>query len=195
MDPPAHRQGRSIGDDVAVSATDGRLDAPFRAVFDREFSYVWHSLRRLGVAERDCDDIANEVFVRVHQRFDDYDPSRPARPWLFAFCARLASDYRKLARHRREAALESDSKVGVVSEGPEDLALRREASSLVLEALDALDDERRQVFVLHELEERPIPEVAEMLAVPLATAYTRLRAARKTFTEAARRLQARGGAR
>jgi RNA polymerase sigma-70 factor (ECF subfamily) len=175
------------------SSTANRLDADFRLLFDRDFSYVWHSLRRLGVSESDCDDVANEVFVRVHQRFHEYDPGRPSRPWLFAFCARLASDYRKLARHRREAALDSDSKVGIATNGPEELTLRREACSLVLDALDALDDERRQVFVLHEIEERPIPEVAEMLSINIATAYTRLRAARQTFTEAARRLQARGG--
>lgn len=169
------------------------LDARFRALFDREFSYVWRSLRRLGVREGDCDDVANEVFVRVHQRFADYDPTRPARPWLFAFCARLASDYRRLARHRREAALESDSKLGVASGGPEDSVLRREESSLLLEALDALDDDRRQVFVLHELEERPIPEVAVMLGINQATAYTRLRAAKQLFTEAARRIQSMQG--
>lgn len=167
------------------------LDDRFRALFERDFSYVWHSLRRLGVAEADCDDVANEVFVRVHQRFAELDPTRPSRPWLFAFCVRFASDYRKLARHRREAALDSDSKVGVATDGPESIALRREAGSLVLDALDSLDDDRRPVFVLHEIEERPIPEVAAMLGINVATAYTRLRAARQTFTEVARRLQAR----
>lgn len=179
---------------VSCEAPNARvpaLDRRFRVMFEREFSYVWRSLRRLGVAEADCDDVANEVFVRVHERFEQYDSTRPLRPWLFAFCARLAADYRKLARHRWESALESDSKVGIATDGPEEVALRHETRSLVLDALDALDDERRQVFVLHEIEERPIPEVAEMLSINLATAYTRLRAARQTFTEAARRIQAR----
>ena len=62
--------------------------------------------------------------------------------------------------------------------------------ALVLEALEALDDERRQVFVLHELDELAIPDVARVLKIPVPTAYTRLRAARKTFAEAVRRLAA-----
>ncbi len=167
------------------------LDREFRKVFEQELPYVWQSLRRLGVAEADCDDLANEVFVRVHDRFAEYDSARPVRPWLFAYCARLASDYRKLARHRLESALGSDPKIGAAVESPEEIAMRRETGSLVLDALDALDDDRRQVFILHEIEERPIPEVAEMLSIQVATAYTRLRAARQIFTESARRIQAR----
>lgn len=166
------------------------VPAAFRDLFEREYSYVWRSLRRLGVAERDCDDIANEVFVRVHQKFDALDPTRSPKPWLFAFCARMASDYRRLARHRHEVALESDSRVGVVSSTPESDALRREGSRLVLAALESLDDDRRQVFVLHEIDQVPIPEVARALEIPLGTAYNRLRLARESFTEAARRLRA-----
>lgn len=161
----------------------------FRALFDRDYAYVWHSLRRLGVFERDCDDVANEVFVRVHAHFSDYDPARPSRPWLFAFCARLASDHRRLARHRRERPLETGDMLSNVTDHPETDVLRRERDSIVYRALDALDDDRRRVFVLHEIEERPIPEVAGILEIPVPTAYTRLRAARQTFTAAVRRLQ------
>ena len=167
------------------------LSAEFRVIFDRDYAYVWHSLRRLGVAEADCDDVANEVFVAVHKQFDRYDPARASRPWLFAFCARFASDYRRLARHRYEATSEGEGTL-TTSNDPETEALRREANALLLAALDALDDERRQVFVLHEMDELPIPEVARVLAIPVGTAYTRLRSARQEFTASARRLQARG---
>lgn len=186
MDRPAFPQDEGK---VDIEADDpvGR----FRALFDRDYAYVWHSLRRLGVGEGDCDDVANEVFVRVHEHFKDYDPTRPARPWLFAFCARLASDYRRLARHRRERLMETGDMPPEAIDHPETDALQRERDSLVYRALDALDDERRQVFVLHEIEERPIPEVAGMLEIPVPTAYTRLRAARQTFTAAVRRLQSR----
>lgn len=166
--------------------------ADFRDLFDRDYVYVWHSLRRLGVREADCDDVANETFVKVHQNFHQYDPSRASRPWLFAFCARLASDYRRLARHRREMALDSEPKVPASRSDPEAEVLRLESSALVLEALDALDDDRRRVFVLHEMDELPIPEVARVLEIPLGTAYTRLRTARQEFTSVIRRLQSRG---
>ena len=78
------------------------LPPDFRSIFDHEFSYVWTSLRRLGVPPRDLEDITHDVFVEVFRNLDRYDPTRPLRPWLFAFAFRFASDYRRLARHRVE---------------------------------------------------------------------------------------------
>src|SRR5205085_2617797 len=83
--------------DSAASAQDR-----FRKLFDAHVSYVAASLARLGIREADRDDLVSEVFVRVHRELDRYDEARPFRPWLFAFCARVASDHRRLARHRAE---------------------------------------------------------------------------------------------
>jgi len=187
--PPLPLPSPSTRSPVASEQAHSVEDA-FRQLFDRDYAYVWQSLRRLGVEEGDVDDLASEVFVKVHERFGDYDPARPSRPWLFAFCARLASDYRRLARHRREAPLDRSSQTPLVATDPEGDArlVAAERRALLFDALDVLDDERRQVFVLHELEERPIPEVARILGIPVPTAYTRLRAARRLFTDAARRL-------
>jgi len=176
----------------ARATTTAPLDSPerrlFRLLFDAHASYVAASLARLGVRDADRDDLVSEVFVRVHRELDRYDVERPAKPWLFAFAARVASEHRRLARHRRE----------VLADGPEvasnaplpDRALEREeAKKLVDHALDALDDDKRAVFVLHDLDETPVPEIARALGLAEGTAYSRLRAARAEFTAAVRRLQ------
>jgi RNA polymerase sigma-70 factor (ECF subfamily) len=59
--------------------------------------------------------------------------------------------------------------------------MRREAASLVMEALNAMPFEQRAVFVLYELDETPMKEIAESLGVPVNTAYSRLRLAREVF--------------
>ena len=64
-----------------------------------------------------------------------------------------------------------------------------EAKRLVDRALDVLDDDKRAVFVLHDLDDTSVPEIARVLGIPEGTAYTRLRAARAEFTAAVRRLQ------
>ncbi len=175
--------------DTLEPADDG---VEFRAIFERECSYVVASLRRLGVHERDLEDVAHELFVAVHRHLDSYDRGRPLRPWLFAFAVRFASDYRKLARNRHErmddAALEGADDAAV---GPEDRIDQARARALVIAALDALDLEKRAVMVMHEIDGVPIPEVAAALGIPLNTAYSRLRLARGQFAEAVRRLQAR----
>lgn len=165
----------------------------FRAIFDAHYDYVWISLRRLGVQDRDREDITNEVFFRVHGKLATYDPARPVRPWLFAFAVRAASDYRKLARHRREAGPPEQGSASVhPGPAPDEQAIRREEQRLVADALEALDLPQRSVFVMHELDQVPVPTIAEALGIPLGTAYTRLRSARQDFATAVRRLSARG---
>ncbi len=164
--------------------------AAFENTFRAEYGYVWHTLRRLGVAERDSDDMANEVFVRVHQRFATYDPTRPIRPWLFAFAARVAADYRKLAHNRREVVGDpgSEPKVAAVAET---LASAREDRELLARALDMLDMDKRIVVVAHDIDEQGAPEIARALEIPLPTVYTRLRNGRAELASAVRQLRLR----
>ena len=63
----------------------------------------------------------------------------------------------------------------------------------MLAALDTLDLDRRAIITMHDLYGHPIPEVATALAIPLNTAYSRLRLARQDFLAAvARRRSTRG---
>ncbi len=188
--PNAVGDGRFLGAPTATAAND---TVSFRAVFDAHYDYVCLSLRRLGVHDRDRDDVTNEVFFRVHGRLDTYDTTRPMRPWLFAFAVRAASDYRKLARHRRETGAPEHG-IASMHPGPmpDEQAIRREEQRLVARALDTLDLPLRSVFVMHELDQVPVPTIAEALGIPLGTAYTRLRSARQDFTIAVRRLSAKG---
>jgi RNA polymerase sigma-70 factor, ECF subfamily len=166
--------------------------ARFRVIVEREFDYVWATLRRLGVQPRDLEDVAQDVFVSLHRRLEDYDPSRPIRPWLFAFVLRAASDWRKQARHRVEV-LGQPVDVAANTPGPHEALVRNEDHELVVRALEDVEIERRAVFILYELDECPMKEIVESLRIPLFTGYSRLRLAREEFTAAVRRLLAQRG--
>lgn len=175
-----------------MSAATATAEPPvpdFRETYDACFDHVWHTLRRLGVPERDLEDAAHDVFVVVHRRLPDFEPGRPVRPWLSGIAWKVASDRRRSARARHES-------VGVEREprdaGPdaERLVQAREDRALVQAALDALDLDRRVVFVMHELDGASAPEIAAALDVPLNTVYSRLRVARERFAAAVRRLGA-----
>lgn len=174
---------RATADGVTPVARDPELPATFRALFDSQAVYVSQVLRRFGVAERDLDDAVQEVFVAVHARFVELDPARPVRPWLMAFAFYVASNYRRLARHRYEVHppdLPEPSTDGGAS--------RREARSVLLRALDELPLVRRDVFVLHDIEGLDAPQVAELLGIPVNTVYSRLRVARTELEAITRRL-------
>jgi RNA polymerase sigma-70 factor (ECF subfamily) len=161
--------------------------ADFVAVFKAHFAYVWHSLRRLGVREGDLEDVVHDVFVTVHRRLDAYDPARPMRPWLFAFACRAAADYRKQARHR-VALIDDPGELRDPAPAVDEQAITLQELDRVARALDALELDRRAVFVLHEIDGFPVPEVARALGIPANTAYSRLRLARADFEGAIRRL-------
>jgi RNA polymerase sigma-70 factor (ECF subfamily) len=176
-------------DATAVVAPD---DGSFRGVFEREFDYVWASLRRLGVRDSDLEDVAQDVFVRVHRQLHHYDPSRPIRPWLFAFAVRCAADWRRQARHRVEVLGHPEEHAA--STPSADVAMvQAEELSVVLQALESVEIDRRAVFILYELDECPMKEIVRSLGIPLFTGYSRLRLARKEFVAAVRRLRRREG--
>ncbi|MGQ0506918.1 MAG: RNA polymerase sigma factor [Myxococcaceae bacterium] len=169
-------------------------EAEFRAVYEAELSYVWQSLRRLGVREKDLEDLAHDVFITAYRKWAAYDPARPLRPWLFGICYRLASDFRRRAHHTRELGVEAPEVADGVP-GADDSLSAEEDRQLLLRALEALDEGKRAVFVMHELNGHTMPEIAETLTIPLNTAYSRLRLARGEVTRSVKALvQQRGAA-
>ncbi len=158
----------------------------FREIYDREYGFVRSSLRRLGIANRHLDDVCHDVFVVVHRSLPTFDPARPLRPWLFAIAHRTASDFRRRAPQRREVLDEQPANARTASSDPERDLEHRRAWALVDKALHALDPDRRAIFVLHDIEQTPMPEIALALDVPLNTAYSRLRLARRDFQAAIR---------
>lgn len=163
------------------SAVSNGLTQSFRAMFEAEVAYVCRVLRRLGVHERDLEDVAQDVFVAVHRRIESYDPSRPLRPWLFGFAYHHAANYARLARHRLETPM---SEVLDRTSSPERAASRNEARARVLAALAAIPLERRSVLILHDIDGFGAPEIASSLSIPLNTVYSRLRVARAELREA-----------
>ncbi|MFO0666039.1 MAG: RNA polymerase sigma factor [Polyangiaceae bacterium] len=177
--------------ELSCPGSDAGERPTFRALFEAEYLYVRRSLQRFGVRTTDIDDAAHDVFAAVHRHYEAYDPSRPIRPWLFAFVIRIAAKHKERARRRRDRddALTSDL---MIDESPcaEAQLAAAQVRRFVLGALQHVAPERRSVLVLHELDEQPIPEIASALGIPLNTAYSRLRLARADFRAVVARLRA-----
>lgn len=175
--------------------TEQTVRADFRVLFRAHFRFVCVTLRRLGVRDGDVEDVAQEVFLVVHKKLDTYDTERPIKLWLFAFCLRTASDYRRLARHHRLVHQDSDTTLAHAGPLPDDQLAAEESRRLVLTALDSVDPDRRAVFVMHDLNEVSASDIAEMLSIPVNTVYSRIRLARDDFRKAVQRIRASRGPR
>jgi len=158
----------------------------FRELYEGHVDFVWRNLRRLGVNESDVEDRTQEVFVVAHRRFDEFeDRGHGPRAWLFQIVLRVASDARRHRRRHPEDPDGGDATSRASIEPPQaDAVARREALSQLDAALDSIEVGRRAVLVLHEIEEMTAPEIAQVLAIPLNTVYSRLRVARAELEQA-----------
>ena len=122
----------------------------------------------------------HEVFLVVHRRLADYDGRAEMRSWLYGIARGVASNHRRgETRERRRLRLVSPP-VGQPLD-PEASTRARQAADLVEGFLAELDDGKRAVFELAELEGLRGPEIAEMLQLNVDTVYSRLRVARRRF--------------
>lgn len=171
-----------------VGASSDLSAFAFRAFFDAEFRYVWNTLRYLGVRPADVQDVGQDVFLTVHRKLAAGEVPRSTRSWLFAFCYHAASNYRQLAQHRREAVGEEPPDAPDSARDAEAHLAAHQEAARVATVLDGLDLDRRTVLVSHDMDGIPIPEIADALGIPVNTAYSRLRLARRDFLSAARRM-------
>ncbi len=159
----------------------------FDELYAQHAAFVWRTVRRLGVWPADVADAAQEVFLVVHRKLPEFEGRSSINTWLFGICQRVASDWRKKRETRREAG---DAGLAEMKVDPtlDDGIAQRQARALLDEALNQLDDDKRAVFVLFELEQLPMAKVAELVDCPSQTAYARLYAARETVQFALTRL-------
>jgi RNA polymerase sigma-70 factor (ECF subfamily) len=172
-----------------AAARRGRVPTPLPEleldrVYQQHFAFVWRSLLRLGVNQANIDDAAQDVFLVVHRRLDTFEGRSSLKTWLFSVAQHVALSYKR--RQRRAAAQEPvPLTLTDRGSGPERATETAETAQFIDAFLDSLDDGRRAVFILVELEQMTAPEAAESLGIKVNTVYSRLRVARSAFRQAA----------
>ena len=154
--------------------------------YEAEFDYLCRSLRRLGVASSDVEDLAHEVFLVLYRRWDEYDPTRALRPYLFGIAFRVVAAHRR--RRRLEVPCES-LELRDERPTPDQTLFAKESRALLLMALQQVPLERRAVLVMHDIDEIRMQEIAKNLRIPRFTGYSRLRKARRELQAAIQRLR------
>ena len=159
-----------------------------QALFQEHAAFVWRVLRRLGVRDADIEDVCQEVFVAVHKQLPSFEHRSKPSTWIYGIAMRRAASYRERAYQRREQltadGAEPDPAQTAV-EGAVAALERTEMRALLDHLLDTLDDDKRDVIVLYEIEELDMHEVVEIIGCPLQTGYSRLHAARAQLRRAA----------
>jgi RNA polymerase sigma-70 factor (ECF subfamily) len=158
----------------------------FENVYDQYFAFVWSSVRRMGVGADAVDDVVQEVFIVIHAKLRTVEKPESLRSWIYGVVRRTVSSHRRALHRRRDDVSLPGETSAVATRQPSPLELTEQGSELELlsKLLDGLSEAKREVFILAEIEEMSVPEIAAALEIPVNTAYSRLRHARQEFEDA-----------
>ncbi len=175
---------------------DLALAAPsFEELYEAHVDFLWRNARRLGVRDDAVDDVLQHVFLVAHRRLAELTRVGSERAWLFGVLTRVVREHKRSLRrkspHGFHEATDPDGLPDEHARGAEEDVARREAARLLEAWLEALDDDKREVFVLADLEQMTAREIAEATGANPSTVASRLRAARQQIEDAAARFRRR----
>ena len=167
-------------------------EARLRSMLDEFFDTVYYALRRVGVPTAELEDCTQEVFIIASNKLHVIMSGRE-RAFLLGVALRVASHARR--RLRRFPMLSDDESAYAAWEDPrlrpdEEMELRCRRV-LVDQTLQRMPEDLRNVFILFEIEELTMLEIASALELPAGTVASRLRRAREEFTRIAAQVVAR----
>jgi len=217
MEPSLAIEARCDGPSRVEPQTQGSGKVSERVDFDRVYEstveYVWSVVCRMGVPRSDAEDVVQEVFVAVYRRLGDFEGRAELKTWVYSIAVHFAQHYfRTHTRKPGNRATESNihdadqwwssdhssasSKDHALTDsrdsGPASKLERKEGFDALDRVLAQLNERQRAVFVLAELEQMTLHDIAEVVGSNANTVATRLRAARKAFEKALARFQNQG---
>ncbi len=149
-------------------------------------AFVYRVLLHLGVPEDRIEDASQEVFLVVLRQLPAFEGRSTPSTWLYGICRNVAHSERRRLRRAPELPVDDLPETVVQAAQEGDLWARRAHARLIW-ALGELKEEQRAVFVLYEIEERTLEEIAEAEGAPLTTIHSRLKVARERVQALLRR--------
>lgn len=163
-----------------VPAADAGRERRLRALFEAHWEFVARLLRHLGVPEADLDDGLQQVFLVAADKLADIRPGAE-RAFAAQTAVHMAARVRRALGRSREVAGGDDDSRPDGGVGPDEALDRARALRRLDDVLGAMEFDLRTVFVMYEVEELTMAEIARALDIPPGTVASRLRRARDDF--------------
>ena len=185
---------QGLANTAASSRAPGGAPIEFEEVYDAHIEFVRTHVRRPGIGEACADDVVQKVFMVVYRRLGQFEQRSTIKTWLFAILLRVVREERRSIRRRLAhwwpgSGPDPDQLPFRDGATPQDELSQAQAFELVQRLLNTLEPNKREVFVLAELEELTAKEISEITGLEPTAVYSRLRAARVDFERAAHRLR------
>lgn len=189
----ALKQNQETSDQELIAAILEGSEPAFGALIDRYKDRVFRLLGRYCRDAIECEDLAQEVFLKVFKKLDTFQHESAFFTWLYRITVNAATDYLSRASRRRLRLVEEDAVLDegarlhggldVEAQSPAAPLLRDELALVTRQIVDKLPEKYRTILVLREFEDLSYNEIAEVLQCNLGTVESRLFRARQRFKE------------
>lgn len=170
-------------------------DDRFRRAYDEHIDFVWRLIQSLGVPRAEQEDVVQETFLALHKQLHRLETGDDVKRYLCGIVRNVRSRRWRLDKAFLELANAAWQLQSVLqSPGattPEHETALKDDVELLQRLLSELDDKKREVFILVDVESFTVDEVAELTGVNPNTVTSRLRTARQDVKKALQRELAR----
>jgi RNA polymerase sigma-70 factor (ECF subfamily) len=165
------------------SSTAGtRLPAStLRRLVQEHYDFIWRLLSRLSVNTPEVDDAAQQVFMVLVTRQGLSIKPGSERAFLYGVALRVAKEFRRKAQASQNHVAPDPERLVDGAPDLEAVAARNQARRQLDRILERMPENLKEAFILFELEDLTVPQIAELLTIPTGTVASRLRRARAFF--------------
>jgi RNA polymerase sigma-70 factor, ECF subfamily len=155
-----------------------------RQLVQEHYDFIWRLLARLNVSSPEVDDAAQQVFMVLVSREGLTIKVGSERAFLYGVALRVAKEFRRKSQSQLNHIIPDPEVLIDRTHDVEAVAERSQARRQLDRILQQMPDNLKEAFILFELEDLSVPQIAELLSIPTGTVASRLRRARANFQKA-----------
>jgi RNA polymerase sigma factor (sigma-70 family) len=167
---PANNMAQSQLADIIARARAGNSQA-WGELYRLYAPAIFRFCRRALPAREDAEDATMEIFIKLREKLDQYDPARPFKTWLYKVAANHCWDILRRRSSRQSMEIADVNDLPLESADPDQLAqlIEAQTSSQVRAALAKLPARAQMALVLRYFAEMSYDEIGDSLGLSRAT--------------------------
>jgi len=183
--PVQHKAYQDRSDEALMLLMQSGEEGAFNVLYERYGHRLYrYFYRMLGQDEALAGDCTQELFLRIIEKSEAFDPNRRFSTWAYAIAANMVkNEYRRRSRLPELQRLPDD---GLPQDTATELFSRLDAGArrrLLEQAVQQLSEQQRECFLLRYQEELPIQEISQIVGCPEGTVKSRLHYALRKLNE------------
>ena len=169
-------------------AAEGDEGAFEKLVIENE-NLIYNVALKITGNPDDAEDVAQEAFIKAYRNLGSFRGESRFSGWLYRLCYNAAMDHIRKTRDPNLRSLTnddgSDAELDVADPAPtpEESAERKETQRIVREAVNQLDNDKREILIMREFSGMSYTAIADALGIEEGTVKSRISRARASLAE------------